>query len=272
MEDGGGGPSLALRLQKRANLLRNILSFHKTNPKDYMELRSSSKYFHRALRPPPLWTSLPHPTYITLQSLLDRLEKLYSKDKSQVLPKIYIEEGEHCGGEVTVNIPTSIIGAGRGKTILLFGLKIAGNKSDGIVEIEDLTIKGGELCGLYASVEHLNKYQGGGMNVIMRGISVEDFQQCGVMAYKADVSCDDLQVVGCGRNGVRADYKATITLSGQGTSIQRNYYSKTFYGLHANSSSTIHLVHPLTREQIWMYSMEIGRSFYYTCTVWGGED
>ena len=53
-------PSLALRLNKRADVLRCILSFHETrNPKEYIDLRSSSKLFHRALhQPPPLWTHL----------------------------------------------------------------------------------------------------------------------------------------------------------------------------------------------------------------------
>jgi len=63
-----------------------------------------------------------------------------------------------------------------------------------------------------------------------------------------DISCDDLQVVGCGMSGVRA-YNATITLSGQGTRIQGNgtgggSYS---YGLDAyTSSSKIKLFAPLT--------------------------
>ena len=69
--DGGGEGgliinttlSLASRLNKRADLLRRIFSFHETrNPSlDYIDLRSSSKLFHRALhQPPPLWTSFPH--------------------------------------------------------------------------------------------------------------------------------------------------------------------------------------------------------------------
>ena len=134
-------------------------------------------------------------------------------------------------------------GARRGMTTLVgVGVKIKGNKSDGIVEIENLKIKGGERSGLYAER---------GMNVIMRGCSVEECQGQGVLAIGADISCDDLQVIGCGASGVFASNNATITLSGQGTSIQRNgTKGSNYYGLKASSSSTILFVHPLTKEQI----------------------
>ena len=145
--------------------------------------------------------------------------------------------------------PTKISGQGCGKTTLVgFGLLIQeeiGNKSDGIVEIEELTIKGGEKNGLWAY---------NGMKVIMRGCTVEECQECGVEASGADISCDDVQVIGCGLSGVCA-YNATITLSGQGTTIQGNgtvgeSYSPS-YGLNAfRSSANVHLVAPLTKEQI----------------------
>ena len=86
-------------------------------------------------------------------------------------------------------------------------------KSDGVVEIGDLTIKGGEGNGLKVI---------DGMNVIMRRISVEDCQGNGVIANGADISCNNLQVVGCSYSGVYALNNATITLSGKGTRIQRN--------------------------------------------------
>jgi len=258
-DTGGGGkvlvkitPSLASRLisLKRADLLRRIFSYHKTkNPKDYINLRSFSKLFHRALhQPPPLWTSFPCSNHATLQSLVDRLEELQDDEESSgnVPSVLFIEEGEHRGeGRVTMKKPLSIIGAGCGKTTLVgVGLKIEGNTSDGIVEIENLKIKGGGGCGLYAYY---------GMKVIMRGCTVEECQIYGVTAYEADISCDDLQVVSCGSSGVYAGTNATITLSGQGTTIQGNGTKgrSNDYGLSTDdSSSTIHLVHPLTKEEI----------------------
>ena len=260
-EDGGGGggvvvvntaPSLASRLNQRADLLRRIFSFHKTrNPKHYINLRSSSKLFHRALHQPPLWTSFPCSNHATLQSLVNRLEELRGDEESSgnVPSVLFIEEGNYRGegvrGYITMKKPLSMYGAGCGKTTLVgVGLKIEGNKSDGIVEIQDLKIKGGEEEGLCAV---------NGMKVIMRGCTIEECGWVGVHAWGADITCDDLQVIGCGWSGVVAEDNATFTLSGQSTSIQGNVtrgYSY-YYGLHTwTSSSSIHLVPPLTKKQI----------------------
>ena len=154
-----------------------------------------------------------------------------------------VEKGD-LNGRFVLDKPTKISGQGCGMTTLVeFGLLIKGNKSDGIVEIQDLTIKGGEGTGLGA-------WQG--MNVIMKGCTIEECGRYGVVAGGADITCDDLQVIGCGYSGVRAFENATITLSGQSTSIEGNGTkgNSYWYGLHASSSSSIHLVPPLTKEQI----------------------
>ena len=191
---------------------------------------------------------------------------------------LFIEEGIYSaeGNYITMKKPLSMYGAGRGKTTLVgVGLLIQGNKSDGIVEIEDLTIQGAEECGLYAQ---------GGMNVIMRRCSIEECQggtkktnpktgltyltkkrrknpAGAVCAKGADISCEDIQVVGSGLSGMIVQ-NATITLSGQGTSIHGNvttgmsddYGLKTYAILRrfgvTYDSSNIHLVFPLSKEQI----------------------
>jgi len=153
----------------------------------------------------------------------------------------------------TMKKPLSMYGAGRGKTTLVgVGLKIEGKRSDGIVEIEDLTIKG-PITSFQPNEPIMGLEAHEGMKVIMRGCTVEDCQQHGVSAWDADISCDDLQVVGCGKSGVCVYGNATITLSGQGTTIQGNgtIGDSFYYGLSAySSSSKIHIVHPITKEQI----------------------
>ena len=156
-----------------------------------------------------------------------------------------VEKGDlDSNGYFVLDKPTKISGQGCGMTTLVeFGLKIRGKKSEGIVEIEDLTIKGAKSTGLYAE---------GGMKVIMRGCTVEDCGGNGVYTSGADISCDDLQVVGCGLSGVWAGNNSTIMLSGQGTSIQGNGTkgNSDSYGLATSSNCKIQLVLPLTKEEI----------------------
>ena len=107
--------------------------------------------------------------------------------------------------------PFKICGQGIGETILDgFGLKIEGSKGKGSVVIEDLTIQGAKNSALYVY---------NGMNLIVRRCKVEKCQKHGVVAHCADVSCEDIQVVGCRGSGVRAYYGCTVKLSGKNTRI-----------------------------------------------------
>ena len=56
----------------------------------------------------------------------------------------------------------------------------------------------------------------------MKGCTIEECGWNGVSAWGADITCDDLQVVGCGESGVCAGSDATITLSGPSTTIEGN--------------------------------------------------
>ena len=260
LEDGGGGGeggglvinttlSLASRLNQRADLLRRIFSFHKTrNPKEYINLRSFSKLFHRALPLPPLWTSFPHSNHATLQSLVDRLEELRGNEESSgnVPSVLFIEEGKYtCSGNLNLEKPIKICGQGIGETILDgFGLNITGSKSNGSVVIQDLSIQGGTGHGLFAN---------DGMDLIVRQCKVEKFQYQGVYASNAHISCEDVQVIGCVYSGVIAYNSGTVKLSGENTRIEGNVTSgdSGSYGLWARySSSKIQIVTPLTKDTI----------------------
>ena len=141
--------------------------------------------------------------------------------------------------------PIKICGQGIGETILDgFGLEIRGSKSNGSVVIEDLSIQGGKQYGLRAY---------NGMDLIVRRCKVEKCQGSGVDATNAHISCDDVQVVGCGYSGVIANSNGTVKLSGETTRIEGNVTSgdSDLYGLHTSaSSSKIQIVTPLTKDTI----------------------
>ena len=150
--------------------------------------------------------------------------------------------GHHFG----LQKPVKICGQGCGETTLFgFGLQIKGSKSDGSVVIEDLTIREGTGEGLFANV---------GMHLIVRRCTVEQCKWNGLFAQGINVSCDDLQVVGCGLSGVFARESCTVKLSGENTRIEGNVTSGSSdrYGLATffNSSSKFQIVAPLTKETI----------------------
>ena len=84
-----------------------------------------------------------------------------------------VEKGDlNSSGCFVLDKSTKISGQGCGMTTLVgVCLVIQGKKSEGIVEIEDLTIKGAKRNGLWACQ---------GMKVIMRGCTVED---CGGVVW-----------------------------------------------------------------------------------------
>ena len=141
--------------------------------------------------------------------------------------------------------PIKICGQGIGETILDgFGLNSGGSKGSGSVVIQDLSIQGGKGSGLLAV---------NGMDLIVRRCKVEKCQSYGVYAYNAHISCDDVQVVGCGWSGVCASMGGTVKLSGETTRIEGNVKSgrSDCYGLDADdSSSKVQIVTPLTKDTI----------------------
>ena len=149
------------------------------------------------------------------------------------------------GSDLKLPKPIKICGQGIGETILDgFGLLIQGSKSNGSVVIEDLSIQGGRGQGLHAY---------NGMDLIVRRCNVEKYQQFGVVAYNAHISCDDVQVVGCGHSGVVVCSGGTVKLSGETTRIEGNVTNgnSNHYGLTArHSSSKIQIVTPLTKDTI----------------------
>ena len=245
---------LAINLIIRAEwLFPQLFSFHDVlKIYELIDLRSSCKLFSRSLTPPPLYTVFPTSKHVHMQSLVNRLDELHQSSCGKAVPSLLlIEEGEHFlpidhDSCVEINFPLSLTGAGRGKSILKFGLRIRGEKNDsGVVKISDLTICSAQDDGLFAYY---------GMKILVRKCSILNCITDGVSAVGVDIFCDDLQVVGCGRNGVWAANNATITLSGENTRVLSNAKSgdSGSYGLCAYSSK-IQLV-ALTKEKLSIYN------------------
>ena len=134
--------------------------------------------------------------------------------------------------------PLSIYGAGRGKTTLVgVVLWIEGEKSGGIVETEDLTIKEGKEDGLIAY---------GGMNLPGECVVVANVRghllrrpTSGWLWFEWSV-CDR-----CYYYDERPGHKHSKEWNERGKGYSNSY------GLATDSSSAIiQLVHPLTKEQI----------------------
>ena len=55
-----------------------IFSFYVPDDKDRIELRFLCRLFRDALKPPPRWTTFPHPNYPTLNGLMNQLNAKYA--------------------------------------------------------------------------------------------------------------------------------------------------------------------------------------------------
>ena len=59
---------------------RIIFSFYVPDDKDRIELRFLCRLFRDALKPPPLYAIFPHRNYSALNSLMDKLNRVYQED------------------------------------------------------------------------------------------------------------------------------------------------------------------------------------------------
>jgi len=187
------------------------------------------------------YTSFPHPKYATLRMLIYRLQ--VSETRWIILPSmLFIANGVYDeGGEIlTINIPISIIGESCEHCIVMGGLQMGGKTEDDI-NVSDLTLresKGTGVCGDDDASFHLDNVSvenSGGSGVFVNGTKRSTMKNCNVSHSKGS----GLLV----RGGL-------MTIDGNGTTIHHNC-TYGGYGLRTyDSSSSIHLVSPLTIETI----------------------
>ena len=201
-----------------------------------------------------VYTEFPHPNHPSLESLIARCYELYLEDPSpsRAPTILFIKEGDHEVDEdyLRINYPLKIVGAGRDKTIIHAGFEIRGTKEEGkSVVVQGMTMKGASQCGLRNE---------NGLSFLCKDMT---FTQCGwhgviacgVYAENTKGRLINCVITQCGWHGIWCYENALIELEGSQTKVEGNGtggYSD-HYGLKTcGTSSTIHLLFPLTKESV----------------------
>jgi hypothetical protein len=249
-----------------------IFSYIQPNDYERLRLRRLCNMFKASLKAPPhgVFTKYPHSNHTSIDSLFNRCKELYDEDPTKAPTIFFIKDGVH---EIQgyyeehepeheddsdydpedyhvpwrlIQYPMQIIGAGRDKTTLCGGgLRIEGTKEEGKnVVLKDMTISETKGSGL------LND---NGLSFLCKRMT---FIQCGASGVYVEntkgrfINCVITQ---CGSNGIYCSMNALIELEGDQTKVHGNGTSgfSWYYGLRTNdTSSTIHLLFPLTEESV----------------------
>jgi hypothetical protein len=146
---------------------------------------------------------------------------------------------------VTIEYPIMIIGAGQEKTTIHGGFKIKGTKEEKKrVNMQGMTMKGSRQWGLHND---------NGLSFLCKEMT---FTQCGdhgVCAGNTKGRLINCVITQCEESGISCWENALIELEGDQTKVDGNVTggSSSDYGLEAyRTSSTIHLLFPLTKESV----------------------
>ena len=147
--------------------------------------------------------------------------------------------------DVTIEYPIMIIGAGQDKTIIHGGLKIQGkNEEKKRVDMQGMTMKGSKRQGLYAE---------NGLSFLCKDMTFTQCVSIGVAAVNTKGRLINCVITQCEWSGISCHQNALIELEGDQTKVDGNVTSGYYggYGLKTyNTSSTIHLLFPLTKESV----------------------
>ena len=244
---------------------KSIFAYLGPTTKETVSLRSYCKLFSKALKPVPYWTSYPHPKYSTLNKLFGRFDELSSSGSTNIPKVLLIDNGVHeieCYSYgytkiikmayppktvniVNINIPIFIIGESREHCVVMGGLEIKGKKEDD-VNVSNLTLRDSKSHGIFGSR---------GASIHLDNVSVENSDGYGVQIRTPSKrnTMKNCNVSHSKLSGLDVRVGGLMTIDGNGTTIHHNCTDgfSWNYGLDANdSSSSIHLVSPLTIETI----------------------
>jgi hypothetical protein len=167
--------------------------------------------------------------------------------EEKIVKLILLKEGIYDLKEgLIIKCPISIHGAGQDKTIFHdYGIEIQGTKEEGKrVDMQGMTMKGSKYSGLY-------NYNG--LSFLCKDMT---FTQCGYDGVVTDntkgrlINCVITQ---CRYSGIGCYENALIEVEGSQTKVDGNGTSgySGDYGLQTyDTSSTIHLLFPLTKESV----------------------
>ena len=241
-----------LLLTLPSHLWRHILSFF--GYKDYTLAGWTCQYLKR------LWTEaveknrLPLFVPVDCNTLEEAVARVHENDR---LTTIVVGKGEHVvavykddwtlpRNDLKIPSAMNIVGdpgVPKSEIVVVGGIYFT-KGIPGNCHLQHLTLRQAKECGVF-----------GLSSFTMEDVLVEQCGFHGVVAYCSGVvgRCTNVEVRQCGQSGVVATSGASITLIGAKTTVHHNCTKEKNwnYGLAVwDSSSTIQLVSPLTKEQV----------------------
>ena len=159
---------------------------------------------------------------------------------------------------LSIEHPINIIGAGRDQTFVKgYGFKIQGDKEEGKnVVLKDMTISE-TTSGNGVSGEN-------GLSWLCDSLTITQCGWSGVKAYNTKGRLINCVITQCGSCGIYCSSNALIEVEGDQTKVDGNVTGggSNTYGLETyDTSSTIHLLFPLTKESV-STNNNGGRNYY----------
>ena len=193
---------------------------------------------------------------------LNSLSKALVEAKRKGKNCLFLKNGEHTieiykkknwQGKITdddtnilvIDFPITIIGESKDGCTIIGGLKMEGKKEDD-VNVKHLTISQSKEYGVHGER---------GMSFHLFHLNIEKSEGCGVVVQDTKMNTMSNCQVSHSRGSGISVYRGLITMNGSGTSIHYNVTGGNYYGKNSGlrtnySSSSIHLVSPLTKKNI----------------------
>jgi hypothetical protein len=194
----------------------------------------------------PLMTRITdHELALCVAPGLNSLSKAVEEAKKAGITAIFLENGTHNenGNVVVIDFPLTITGESREHCIVIGGLKMRRGKEEDDVNVSSLTLRDSKGNGVFGW---------NGASIHLDNVSVENSRKCGVRVDGTKRNTmKNCNVSYSKESGLFVWGDGLMTIDGNATNIHHNGTNGHGYGLYTyNSSSSIHLVSPLTKEMI----------------------